>query len=326
MNDWLNALIVSIVISMPQSTNPSTVIKDTWTILQAIDAIASSMGNKPLMPKAFDDQGNVIAYGIMPADPVTPGTEFVATKKTVDGVPDVDVISLVEPPGTELFNMTFEPVFESLPEPVKKQAEDAVTITINNLNNVSGGKAVVQGLPDAAKSIADPAQNETIYNASNETEQKIIADLSTKNDLPMTAAMKKAVKKIGKRQDHSRVSKEYHEWKYCCVDSNNFSLLAGLNDGPITYTGPDALPTAAGVDPSSSAVPPYYKWIEHEELREVMKIVRRYRRLRSQCGGKALWTEQGFASKLAAIQFDLNGDTVNYEPLYTILVATSDFA
>lgn len=200
--------------------------------------------------------------------------------------------------------------------------------TVNQLVNDDVGKVALDDLPEATKVAVDTEAKEAEY-AAAEPANKLAADkVQNETQSFATDETKKAAKKSAGKHDAARVSREHHEWKYCCIDSNNYSLLLGVDSfGPLSlkYTGPQAMSTKTGVDPAASDAPPYFIWIKWPEFRDVMKVVRRFRRLRGGCGGKALWTEQGFATKLAAIQDDIKGDA-DYIAAHAILIADTDWA
>jgi hypothetical protein len=207
--------------------------------------------------------------------------------------------------------------------------KQAAVDDLNALARDDTGKTLLKDLPDEEKQQHDTPAKDSAYNNATSVGKKAVQKLlKYPTDAP-TDNVKKAVAVATGKQDRSRVSKEYHEWKYCCIDSNNASILqdgAGMTNA-LLYTGSGALSTADGVTPPGAGImPPYHKWIEYEDFREIMKIVRRYRRMRGRCGGKALWQEQGFATKIAAIQDDVDGDADYLSHRSALLAFTADWS
>lgn len=277
----------------------------------------------------IDDQGNAIqTFDFLLPTPLPAGSEVAVAvvesqpsgkpmqKFTLnDGPPNFDTIYEF----ADVPNVDFPAGFD------KTSANNSNNIVINNIMGDANGKTAMQAVPDKAKAAIDPAEITAAYAQANNLQKKEIEDQLKNVDANLDQEMKGIVNKTSKKQDGSRTSREHHEWKYCCVLSNNFSLL---NPGgwtyDLVYVGPDPLPTKVGVDPSSSAVPPYYKWIEYEALRKVLNAVKRSRRLRTQCNAKKLWEAEGLANKEQAIRTSLEGDT-EFTTNHAILVATADF-
>lgn len=198
--------------------------------------------------------------------------------------------------------------------------------TVNQLVNDDVGKVALDDLPEAAKVAVDTEAKEAEY-AAAQPANKLAADkVQNETQSFATDETKKAAKKSAGKHDAARVSKEYHEWKYCCVDSDNWAIMKTLTGGvSIQYIGSDGVTQKTGITPVSPA-PPYYQWVKLDSLRELFKILRRYRRLRGSCGGKALWAEQGYATKIAALQGDLENDSPGWTDAITELHALADFS
>jgi len=172
----------------------------------------------------------------------------------------------------------------------------------------------------STKEVADAVPEADIvanYNGSNDAQKNAAEQLVKNGDVNGGVALKKAAKKKFARADHARVSMERHEWAYCCDETKSeyMELFATMDSGfVIKYTGTE--------DPLGTTYkgPGYWEWIRWEEFRKCVWIARRYRRLRSKCGGKEVWEAQGFATKLAAIQSDLKADA-EYQSLRTTIIA-----
>jgi len=188
------------------------------------------------------------------------------------------------------------------------------------------GKALLKKLPDAVKASVDTGAMESAYSGAQDVMQEAMKNLANKTGVPVGKNLKKVFSSTAYKQDSARTSREHHEWKYCCIDSNNFSIMTDIGSPwTLNYVGGGGLPTSTGVVPAISTAPPYHKWIEHENLRKVVNLVKKFRRLRTKCGSTALWEEQGFANKSAAIKQDL-ASSAEYQALHALLVATSDFS
>lgn len=195
----------------------------------------------------------------------------------------------------------------------------AMIETANHANAEPEGRSLMQATGPAARSLATEAHNDGNYSGgtdvSRETERRLHHEPFNPNHGP---AIENALRSKGKH-DRARTSMEYHEWKFNLVDTGkNWELV---HNGIVTPTGIDYIGPGP-VAPNDS--PPWYKWIEHENLRKIMNLVKKYRRIRSACGGKALWQEQGFATKELAITDDVNNDS-NYATWASALKATADF-
>jgi len=204
-------------------------------------------------------------------------------------------------------------------------ATNNFNVVINNVSKDVVGKPALKALPDKAKSAIDPDDIDATYNTSDQAQKIALETALEQSDVPMNKQLKGIVNKTSRKQDGSRTSKEYHEWKYCCVLSNNYGLLTDLGTGQsVSYNKTDAVATADGVTPVLSTVPPYHRWIEFPELRQACNLVKKLRRLRGRCGGEALWKDQGFATKEAAIKSDLEAST-DWDTLRAALGAYTAF-
>jgi hypothetical protein len=65
-------------------------------------------------------------------------------------------------------------------------------------------------------------------------------------------------------------------------------------------------------------------WVQYEDLRAMINLVKRAGRLRRKCGGQAWWESQGFVSLEDAVADDLDNNT-EFTALRAALAATSDF-
>jgi len=125
------------------------------------------------------------------------------------------------------------------------------------------------------------------------------------------------------KADRSRTSLEYHEWKHNCVDTGeNFAVLQGSVLSSVNLDMAYSL--TDGPQVGGTYRPPYYQWVKYPELREVMNLVKRYRRYWRGKNMPLLRAELGFATVDHAIQVSLAEDT-DYTGARTILVATPDF-
>lgn len=273
-----------------------------------------------------DVNGDPIEDSPLDLTPNTPYDVVVANDLT-----DVDpgtklTISIVDSLGNPVKKFGF--YGESVIDPALNTdiALDFLNQDLNELNQNDAGKAALKTVPEQVSNSLPKQELENAYSAAQPVYKNAVGKMASAADVPMTKAMKKAVSGTSKKQDGSRTSREYHEWKYCCILSNNYSILRNLATGKsINYEGVDPETTAVGVDPSSSTVPPYHAWVQYEDLRKACNLVKKIRRNRSRCGGLELLQDQGFADKTAAISNDLE-NSAEWDTLRAALDAFADFA
>ena len=183
------------------------------------------------------------------------------------------------------------------------------------------GPSVLSSLPDTVLDAADDPSRNVAYDAANAPNRAAIHEYLNRPATAPTRYVRRAVIIANGRQDRSRVSKEYHEWRYCVVTSGDYERIATFAAGKgIAYVGADKL-----ILESTAWAPPYHRWIQFDDFRELIKIYRRFKRARNSCGGKNLWSDQGFADKEAAIKSDCENDT-EFQSLVSGLAAESEWS
>lgn len=166
-------------------------------------------------------------------------------------------------------------------------------ITLNNITKELNGPSLVQKLSKAAAASVPP---DNVTQAITDTPNYYADDIAKAAQdgvLPKPDELKKQIQKQFGKHDGSRVSKEHHEYLYCIHKSKywpDYVDLFAVTEFTLTYVGPGA-----------NARPTFGEWVDLPNLRTLFKIVRRFNRQASACGGKALWVEQGFASKNIAV-------------------------
>lgn len=193
--------------------------------------------------------------------------------------------------------------------------------TAESLQTIQGtpeGRAALRDGTEATRQTNDVEENSTQATQATQEQREALNRVQGGNaPLPLNNEGRAAIRRTG-AADGSRTSKEEHEWRFNCVDTGKNWIMCTLvtNNKGIGYTGSD--PT------SPFGAPGYHKWIEHPDFRKAINRVKAVRRARGRCGGKALWEEQGFATKDDAIASDLETDT-DFQDARTVLIATADF-
>lgn len=208
---------------------------------------------------------------------------------------------------------------------VTNEGATATNNTLNSLNESDVGRVLLEEMPEKARSAVDTVQGEADYSSAPRYAQNAIAKTDKGTPFEASDAVKADMRSQRGSQDRSRVSKEHHEWKYNVISSTTYHYASNCGAYQFNYLGADALENEDHLIPREYECPPYYQWLKHDALREIIKIYRRYRRYRMRCGGKALYTEQGFAFRDEAIQDDCANDA-EFQAQYAILVATADFS
>jgi len=201
------------------------------------------------------------------------------------------------------------------------ELEESGAATVNRVAETPEGRSGLRGLAGAVRNSQPTASNTARLRAARPEVQAAARELARQPaNMPVDEDLARELRRSA-RADGSRTSLEYHEWKFNCISTGKNWRILHENQwhggsGVLEYIGAD------GISPFDS--PPYHIWVKYEEFRKLINLVKRYRRLRSRCGGRALWQEQGFASRDEAIVDDLAGDA-DAQALGTTLGATSDF-
>jgi len=282
--------------------------------------------------------------GAVAAAAVGPATDFVLDKAfasldpggnpaSVPQVGDITVeqkVVVIQPPqqpqvelelkiednvgGTERARFGLMKKFDLLAEQYETTIKD-----LDRAAKTPFGRSGLSDLTDGVKASQPTAENSSKLQAATSEQRAAAKQLQQgKAGIAVDDENRKTLN-LKQRQDAARTSLERHEWRFNIVATGkNWLILTQLiPTQDLNYDGPEPAAPNSG--------PPWYKWIEHDELRQAINLVKKYRRLRGQCGGKALWTEQGFASKDHAIRDDMENDT-DYQSLRVNLIATPDFS
>lgn len=155
------------------------------------------------------------------------------------------------------------------------------------------GELAVEALAEVAKESLELATDLATYQGTEPYQQKAMRDLVKGTPVTVSEDLKKEINRQISPQDSSRVSKEYHEYKYCLHTSWYWA------DGVLSFADP--LVSITYIGPGAGGIPTFGEWVDLPDLRELFKIYRRYNRAASACGGKALWEFQGHPSKKVAV-------------------------
>lgn len=232
---------------------------------------------------------------------------------TISGV--VNAVDIQTSGGDVIFTMG-----EAAEADVSAEAIDALHRTLMDMHRDQFGGPQLRALPGVAASAEDPDTNDSEYNGARPIDQeRVRAEERDRLRAPFGQAVDAAVRGT-RKHDAARTSMEYHEWAHNVWSGTPPAVRKNakvLNDSSLDLK-------YVGVDPPISEYPPWHAWVQYEDYRKCINIVKRYRRARSACGGKALWTEQGFGSKELAIIDDVQNDA-EVITLVTALDATADW-
>lgn len=224
-------------------------------------------------------------------------------------------MTLKLPSGDPLLHFEL-PAYETVTD---KQA-DVANITMNVVVQNENGKLALDELPETVKGLADTAAREAQYNSAQPYGRQAVQEADRHHRFQVNDKVAQAMRVQRGNQDRSRVSKEFHEWRYCIITSKDWTQITDRTDTyGVVYIGPDPVVNAEGHDS-----PPYYKWLQYDDLRTLFKILRRYKRYYTRCGGKRLWEAQGHASKREAI-YDLCVNDQDFQYAVSDLAGTADF-
>lgn len=184
-----------------------------------------------------------------------------------------------------------------------------------------GGNSALRAMRDAVEATPSQAEVEQSMLSGGGEQQQAIAR-AARAGLRPRVGLQRQNQRLGSLADRSRTSMEYHEWAH---NVRVTSPPQPISNAELASTEVAVILKYVGPDPISPDLPPYHAWVQYEDYRKLINIVKKYRRLRSACGGKALWAEQGFASKTAAIADDCANDS-EYTSLHSALVATADWS
>lgn len=172
-----------------------------------------------------------------------------------------------------------------------------INITNNVMNFLSrdaNGKTALNDLPEAVKHATDPQHLQQAYDAGQQYNRDALAQRDPILSTQLTPETVRDLRRIRRKHDGSRISKEVHEWRYCIRSSGDRPYVEHYAENfRLVYT-----PVFTG-DPD---YPKYGEWCDTDSLREMFVWYRRIKRSYSTCGSKRLWEQQGFASKREAIQ------------------------
>lgn len=204
---------------------------------------------------------------------------------------------------------------------VTAEVESTTAEDMNTLHGTEEGRSGFRDLPASVRNAQPTAANDAAATVGGPVTQSALRGMARRQQNPALGPDLLPGFRRSQRSDGSRTSLEYHEWKFCCVDPGKHNQLFFENevkDGsyPFQYADTD------GIGPFKA--PPYYIWIKHEDYRKLINLSKRFGRLRGACGGKALWINQGFASKELAIVDDIVNSS-EAQTLMTNLLATGDF-
>lgn len=193
---------------------------------------------------------------------------------------------------------------------------------IHSIEQQDGGRTVLAEMREAVEANPAAEANDTLVTGANDYQQRA-ATRAARNGVRPNVTTQRQRDVIGNAQvDGSRTSMEYHEYKHNVRIS---AVGKPISNAQIAF---DQLGFYSieyiGTDPVDTYYPPYFAWVQYEEYRKMINIIKKYRRLRGKCGGKDLWEQQGHASKTAAIADDVENDS-EYQTLHGVLDLTSDW-
>jgi len=201
------------------------------------------------------------------------------------------------------------------------ELEQSGAATVNRVAETPEGRSGLRGLAAAVRNSQPTSSNTARLRAARPEVQAAARELARQPaNMPVDEDLARELRRSA-RADGSRTSLEYHEWKFCCLEPGKHWIT--LHETLYATQG-QGLKATAGNRIGPHDAPIYALWVKHEDFRKLVNIVKRFNRLRSRCGAKALWAEQGFQDREEAVCNDLSLDSET-QALLAALQGTADF-